>query len=127
MVRQLGELEKLVMDRMWSWDHPVAVREVLEDLQRDRTLAYTTVMTVMNNLHRKGILTRQKDGRAYLYRPFQSREQHTAVIMGEVLAGATDRTVTLMHFLEQMPAADAARLREALDQHIQDGGEAAAQ
>lgn len=121
MVRQLGELEKLVMDRMWSWDHPVAVREVLEDLQRERTLAYTTVMTVMDNLHRKGVLTRQKDGRAYRYRPTQSREQHTAAFMGEVLAGAEDRTVALLHFVEQMSPAEAARLREALDQHAQDG------
>ncbi len=120
MVRQLGELEKLVMDRMWSWDHPVAVREVLEDLQRDRTLAYTTVMTVMDNLHRKGVLTRQKDGRAYCYRPAQSREQHTAAFMGEVLAGATDRTVALLHFVDQMSPAEATRLREALDQHAQD-------
>jgi predicted transcriptional regulator len=119
-VRQLGELEKLVMDRMWSWDHPVAVREVLEDLQRERTLAYTTVMTVMDNLHRKGVLTRQKEGRAYRYRPTQSREQHTAAFMGEVLAGAEDRTVALMHFVDQMSPAEAARLREALDQHSHD-------
>ena len=122
MVRQLGELEKLVMDRMWSWSHPVAVREVLEDLQRERTLAYTTVMTVMDNLHRKGVLTRQKDGRAYLYRPALTREQHTAAFMREVLAGsADDRTVTLLHFLEQIPPGEVARLREALDEHLQGG------
>ncbi len=115
MVRQLGELEKAVMDRMWSWDHPVAVREVLEDLQRERTLAYTTVMTVMDNLHRKGILTRQKHGRAFVYRPAMTREQHTAAFMGEVLAGTPDRTVTLLHFLEHMPPEEVASLREALD------------
>lgn len=109
------------MDRLWSWGHPVAVREVLEDLQRDRTLAYTTVMTVMDNLHRKGVLTRQKDGRAYLYRPAQSREQHTAAFMGEVLAGSTDREVTLLHFLEQIPPEEVARLRQALGDHLPDG------
>ncbi|MCO4265213.1 BlaI/MecI/CopY family transcriptional regulator [Pseudarthrobacter sp. MDT3-26] len=121
MVRQLGELEKLVMDRVWSWDHPVAVREVLEDLQRDRVLAYTTVMTVMDNLHRKGVLTRQKDGRAYMYRPAQTREQHTAAFMSEVLAGSADREVTLLHFLEQIPPEEAARLRQALAGHAPDG------
>lgn len=115
MVRQLGELEQAVMDRMWSWGHPVAVREVLEDLQRERTLAYTTVMTVMDNLHRKGVLTRQKQGRAFVYRPALTREQHTAAFMGEVLAGGSDRTVTLLHFLEHMPASEVASLREALD------------
>ena len=64
MAGPLGKLEKLIMDRLWSRDHPVAVREVLEDLQRERTLAYTTVMTVMDNLHRKGVLPRETDGRA---------------------------------------------------------------
>lgn len=120
MVRRLGELEKLVMDRMWSWEHPVAVREVLEDLQRDRSLAYTTVMTVMDNLHRKGVLTRQKDGRAYLYRPALTREQHTAAFMGEILADSADTAATLMRFVEQMEPEEAARLREALDQ-VHDG------
>lgn len=121
-MRQLGDLEKVVMDRIWSSDHPVAVREVLEDLQTERTLAYTTVMTVMDNLHSKGVLTRQKDGRAYVYQPAMSREQHTAAFMGEVLAGSNDRTVTLLHFLEQMTPEEAARLREALDgQHDSSG------
>jgi predicted transcriptional regulator len=108
------------MDRLWSQDHPVAVREVLEDLQRTRTLAYTTVMTVMDNLHRKGVLTREKDGRAYLYRPAVTREQHTAAFMGEILAGS-DTTATLLHFLDQMPRAEVARLREALDEQFKDG------
>ena len=120
IVRTLGTLEKLIMDRLWSQDHPVAVREVLEDLQRTRTLAYTTVMTVMDNLHRKGVLTREKDGRAYLYRPAVTREQHTAAFMGEILAGS-DTTATLLHFLDQMPRAEVARLREALDEQFKDG------
>lgn len=118
-MRPLGELEKAIMDRMWSWDHAVAVREVLADLQRERELAYTTVMTVMDNLHRKGILTRQKSGRAYVYRPALSREAHTATFMGEVLAGAPNRTGTLLHFVEQMSTEEAVRLRQALDQHLQ--------
>ena len=117
MTRPLGTLEQSVMDRLWSWSQPVAVREVLEDLQRDRILAYTTVMTVMDNLHRKGVLTREKDGRAYVYRPAVTREQYTAGFMGDVLAGSANTTATLLHFLEQMPPAEVASLREALDEH----------
>lgn len=117
MTRPLGTLEQSVMDRLWSWSQPVAVREVLEDLQRDRTLAYTTVMTVMDNLHRKGVLAREKQGRAYVYRPAVTREQYTAVFMGNVLAGSANTTATLLHFLEQMPPAEVASLREALDEH----------
>lgn len=117
MTRPLGTLEQSVMDRLWSWSQPVAVREVVEDLRRDRMLAYTTVMTVMDNLHRKGVLTREKVGRAYVYRPAVTREQFTAVLMGDVLAGSANTTATLLHFLEQIPPAGVASLREALDEH----------
>ena len=117
MTRPLGTLEQSVMDRLWSWSKPVAVREVVEDLRRDRMLAYTTVMTVMDNLYRKGVLSREKVGRAYVYRPAVTREQFTAVLMGDVLAGSANTTATLLHFLEQMPPAEVASLREALDEH----------
>ncbi|GGL05720.1 hypothetical protein GCM10007382_26970 [Salinibacterium xinjiangense] len=117
MTRPLGTLEQSVMDRLWSWSQPVAVREVLEDLRRDRMLAYTTVMTVMDNLHRNGVLTPEKDGRAYVYRPAVTREQFTAVLMGDVLAGSANTTATFLHFLEQMPPAEVASLCAALDGH----------
>jgi predicted transcriptional regulator len=113
-VRQFGQLEAVVMERLWSYGRPVPVREVLEDLQRDRRIAYTTVMTVMDNLHRKGFLTREMAGLAYRYQTAQTREQHHATVMGEVLAGSSDRTATLLHFLEQMPPEEVVRLREAL-------------
>ena len=72
-MRQFGELEAVIMDRLWEWGRPALVREVVEDLRRDRPLAYTTVMTVMENLHRKGWLRRERDGRAWRYEPTSSR------------------------------------------------------
>lgn len=102
------------MRRVWSAAVPVTVREVVEFLQRDRSIAYTTVMTVMDNLHRKGLLARVLEGRAYRYRPVQTREQYNAELMSEVLAASCDRSATLMHFLERMPAEDVAGLRAAL-------------
>jgi Penicillinase repressor len=51
-MRQFGELEAVIMDRLWDRGKPALVREVLDDLRKDRPLAYTTVMTVMENLHR---------------------------------------------------------------------------
>ena len=122
-MRQLGQLEAVIMDRMWSWGRPTAVREVLEDLQRDRDIAYTTVMTVLDNLHRKGILVREKDGRAYRYQPARTRENYTAALMDEVLAASGDRTTTLLRFMEQMPPAEVARLREALNQRAAADGD----
>ena len=75
------------MERLWRWDRPAPVREVLEDMQQDRQIAYTTVMTVLDNLHRKGMVMREKNGRAYVYRPTRSRESHTAELMEQVSSG----------------------------------------
>lgn len=92
------------------------MRRVMEDLQPDRPLAYTTIMTVLENLHRKGFVTREKDGRAYSYSAAQSREQHTASLMSEVLAGSQDTGAALLHFVEEMAPAELARLRVVVDE-----------
>jgi len=114
-VRELGQLEAAVMDRLWAWDRPVLVREVLEDLRRDREIAYTTVMTVMEHLHRKGLLDRERDGRAYRYTPAQTREEHDAATMEEVLASSADRSATLMDFVQHIDDEEVAALRSALE------------
>ncbi|WP_107767165.1 BlaI/MecI/CopY family transcriptional regulator [Nocardioides terrigena] len=114
-MRQLGQLEAVVMQRLWSVDRPVSVREVLEDLQRERDIAYTTVMTVLDNLHGKGLVRREKQGRAYLYAPALSREEHTAGLLDQVLSQSGDRGATLLHFVGHMSEDDLAELRSALD------------
>ena len=83
-MRQLGQLESAVMECVWSAENPVSVRDVLEVLSQDRAIAYTTVMTVMDNLRSKGLLTRKKHGKAYRYRPDLTREQYTAAYMQQV-------------------------------------------
>ena len=115
-MRQLGELEATVMDRVWSWNRPTSVREVLDDLRRERDLAYTTVMTVMDNLYRKGVLGRERDGRAYRYHPTTTREEHTARLMEAVLSSVGDRTATLLRLVDRMNPAEVAALRQALDE-----------
>jgi predicted transcriptional regulator len=119
---QMGQLEASVMERIWSWDRPVLVRDVVEDLQRDRAIAYTTVMTVMDNLHRKGLLRRTRSGRAYEYTAAQSREQHTADLMEAVLSSSGNRSATLLRFVEHITADELAGLRAALDQTAADPG-----
>jgi len=115
-MRQFGELEAAIMDRLWDWGRPALVREVLEDLRKDRPLAYTTVMTVMENLHRKGWLRRDRDGRAWRYQPTGSRSGYTAALMSNALATTTDRRTALAHFVLQMSPHDAELLQQALDQ-----------
>ena len=102
------------MDRLWSHGEPATVREVFGDLRRVRELAYTTVMTVMDNLHRKGWLTRQLEGRAYRYRPASTREEYYARLMRHALDGSGDNARTLLRFVEQMSPAEAEALLCAL-------------
>jgi predicted transcriptional regulator len=119
-VRGFGELEAAIMDRVWSADTPVLVRDVHATLQPQR--AYNTVLTVVEILYRKGWLSRVKDGRAYRYRATVSREEYTADLMGEALAASTDRAATLRRFAERMGPAEAGELREALEQALRAGG-----
>jgi predicted transcriptional regulator len=114
-MRQFGELEAVIMDRLWERERPALVREIVDDLQGDRPLAYTTVMTVMENLHRKGWLRRERDGRAWRYEPTGSRSGYTAGLMNEALGTTPDRRTALAHFVLQMSPQDAAALRQALD------------
>lgn len=115
-MRQLGQLEAAVMQHLWSMERPVSVREMLDALARDRVLAYTTVMTVMDNLHSKGLVERQKQGKAYLYTPVSSRDEHTAQMLQEVLADSEDRTAALMHLVGKLDATEAAHLLAALSE-----------
>lgn len=103
------------MDRLWAHRGSLSVREVLEELQRDRQIAYTTVMTVLDNLYKKGWLRRELDGRAYQYQPVSTRAEYSAELMREALSGSKNRSATLVHFLDQMSAADSRALRRALE------------
>jgi predicted transcriptional regulator len=124
MVRGLGELESTIMDLMWARRKPASVREVLEDLRRERTIAYTTVMTVMDNLYKKGLLKRQPVGRAYVYEATASKEAYTAELMRKALADSGNQAATLVHFLERLTPEEAAALEAALQVFPDRGGRA---
>lgn len=79
-----GVLERDVMDVLWA-QADLAVRDV--QAQLPRRVAYTTVMTTLDRLFKKGVLTRRKAGRAFLYAPAVTREQLQASIAGHVLNG----------------------------------------
>jgi predicted transcriptional regulator len=70
--RQLGPLEQRLLDALWA-RRSATVRELVEDGYQD--LAYTTVMTTLDRLFKKGILTRSEEGRAFRYAPRSSREE----------------------------------------------------
>lgn len=114
-VRGFGELEAVVMDRVWNHDpYMVTVREIFEELSEQRAIAYTTVMSTMDNLHTKGWLGRERDGRAYRYWATLTREEHTARLMREALDGGGRSELVLSYFIEQIGPKESERLRNAL-------------
>ncbi|MFJ8312308.1 MULTISPECIES: BlaI/MecI/CopY family transcriptional regulator [unclassified Streptomyces] len=114
MPRQLGELEDAVMTRVWQWNRPVTVREVLEDLQQERSIAYTTVMTVMDNLHQKGWVRREVDGRAYRYTAVSTRAAYAAALMNEAWSQSDNPAAALVAFFGMMSAEEREALRDAV-------------
>ncbi|MGY4647008.1 BlaI/MecI/CopY family transcriptional regulator [Mycobacterium sp. URHB0021] len=114
MARGFGDLEAVVMDRVWAADGVITVRDVLEELQRDREIAYTTVQSTMDNLHRKGWLTRHREGKAYLYTPRLTREEYSAQMMRDALDAGGRSDLVLAHFLEAISAEESAELRKVL-------------
>ncbi|MCJ0907152.1 BlaI/MecI/CopY family transcriptional regulator [Rhodococcus sp. ARC_M6] len=113
----LGELERAVMDHLWSTTEPQTVRQVHEALATHRELAYTTVMTVLQRLAKKHLVIQQRDDRAHRYLPVNKREELVASLMVDALAQAPEsggRAAALVHFVGQVNADEADALREAL-------------
>ncbi|MFE1293130.1 BlaI/MecI/CopY family transcriptional regulator [Streptomyces sp. NPDC058731] len=122
MPRPLGELEDAVMTRVWKWNRPVTVREVLEDLQQERSIAYTTVMTVLDNLHQKGWVRREAEGRAYRYEAVSTRAAYAAALMNDAWSQSDNPAAALVAFFGMMSDEQRQALRDAL-RIIRDGGE----
>jgi predicted transcriptional regulator len=116
---RLGDLERAVMDFLWSAPHPQTVRQVHEALSARRELAYTTVMTVLQRLARKKLVSQLRDDRAHRYAPVHDRDELVAGLMVDALDQAADlggRQAALVHFVEQVGADGADALRRALDE-----------
>ena len=106
------------MDQLWATPTGTArtVREVHAELAADRDIAYTTVMTVMDRLARKELVTQEREGRAYRYRARTSRAAMTAELMRETLDDFSEqeRSTALVAFVEDARKEDLAALRRAL-------------
>src|ERR1700761_1837747 len=113
-MRGFGELETVIMHRVWEHHDPVTVRDLVDELSRERTIAYTTVMSTMDNLHRKGWLDRVRDGKAYRYTATASREEYSARLMREALSDGGDAEAVLSHFMAQIGPGESEALRTVL-------------
>lgn len=115
---QFGDLERAVLEVLWSLaaGASASVREVQTELVQTRAVAYTTVMTVLDRMHTKGLVTREAEGRAFRYRAAASREDMTAELMRAALSdiGGGDRAGALVAFVSEASEAERAALRAAL-------------
>jgi predicted transcriptional regulator len=114
---RLGELERAVMDHLWAAGEPLTVRQVHEALCAERDLAYTTVMTVLQRLARKNLVSQIRDDRAHRYAPVHGRDELVAGLMVDALDQASDsgsRQAALVHFVERVGVDEADALRRAL-------------
>lgn len=114
-MRSLGKLEAAVMQLLWTAQQPVSVREAFEALGGDKQLAYTTVMTVMDNLHTKAMVTRTREGRAYIYTAAISRADYTAGRIADATEATDDRAGALLQFIGQLSPSEVTRIRESLN------------
>ena len=109
----LGELERAVMSALWRGPAPMTAKAVLDALG-ERGLAVTTVLTVLSRLERKGLVLRQRDGKAHTYTAAASREEHVAELMREALGTADDQGAALTRFVSAASADEIDVLRRAL-------------
>lgn len=110
---RLHELEAAIMDVVWMKRFTTfAVSDVLAVLEKQRDIAYTTVMTTVTRLHEKGLLDRVRDGRRYLYSPKLSREQFLESTAREVLDRAVGGHQAIVMLSEKVSRASATELDE---------------
>jgi predicted transcriptional regulator len=114
-----GTLELRVLDALWRRDTEASVRDLLPEFPH---AAYTTLMTTLDRLHRKGVLERRKDGRAFLYRPVSSREQMESGLLTRalqpLLEGHDPRPI-LSFFVEEVSRQDE-RLLDELERLVRE-------
>ncbi len=110
----LGELESAVMGVLWHADEPIKVREVQDRLDTGKPLAYTTVMTVLDNLHHKGWVERTQIGKAYWYRPAHTQAEVAVRAVRAVLDSSGDPEAVLLDFARSASDRESELLREGL-------------
>jgi len=115
-----SELEMQVLAVLW--DHgPATVRQVLDLLPDGKSRAYTTVLSVMQMMERKKLLTHDRRGNANLYRPLHQREAIVGPFMGrlisQVFGGSRVRLVESLLGSADLDAGELSELRKLIDRY----------
>jgi predicted transcriptional regulator len=117
--RRPGQLEAEVLAVLWGAEQPLPPGEVQAAL--GGALAYTTVMTILNRLHAKGVVTRLAEGRTFVYQPAQSTAEFTARRMRGLLEQVGDSAGVLARFVDTLDPGEEQILRDLLDRSRPEG------
>ena len=109
----LGPLEWRTLEALWARECPASVRELTPEFPE---IAYTTLMTTLDRLHRKGVLSREKQGRAFLYQPLLTRSQFESARAAEAVRAALRNGGSLAPLASYLVEAVGDRDRELLDE-----------
>ena len=110
--RPAGALEAEIVATLWAAGKPLTPKDVQSELGGE--LAYTTVMTALTRLYEKGVVSREKNGRAYAYTAVLDTPGIAAARMRELLESGGDREAVLASFLGSLSDADERTLLELL-------------
>jgi predicted transcriptional regulator len=115
----LGELERSIMDQLWSADKPLSAYELKDRLSesefgQSKDLAPTTILTVLSRLEKKNFVARERTSRPHCYFAVASREDQVAELMHQILGRETDRAAVLARFIGQAGTAETDALRQLL-------------
>lgn len=110
--RPMGSLEANVLEELWKSPMPLTPADVQTRLDGD--LAYTTVMTILTRLWKKGTVDRSRSGRAYAYSPAVTQAEFLAERMRGELRRTKDRPAVLSQFVDKLSKKDTEALRDLL-------------
>jgi predicted transcriptional regulator len=114
--RQQGELESLILNVLWSAKKPMTSQAILEKASKNSDLALTTILTVLSRLEDKDLVVREPgEGRAFLFSAAQTREQHTADMMLQLVSNESNPALAFSHFADGLTAAQLKALRKSLE------------
>ncbi|TDD81918.1 BlaI/MecI/CopY family transcriptional regulator [Actinomadura darangshiensis] len=119
--RPAGMLEDAVLAALWDGARPMSPADVQAVL--DGSPAYTTVMTTLARLARKGFATRWREGRGFVYSASVDEAGHTAAAMHELLGRRSDRAAVLARFVSELAPGDEALLHRLLRDAATDVGD----
>lgn len=114
--RQQGELESLVLETLWNSKTPVTSHEILLTLGSKSGVALTTLLTVLSRLQDKNLVEREPgEGRSHRYKATQTKAQHTADLMLDLVGESGNPAMAFSHFAKGLSNAQLKALRKSIE------------